>query len=165
MHIVNSIQYEGYLNAQSMQWKTRHHQPIQRLIRAVSSTACELILILEFYTGPQSDSKLMWSESLGYADFIKTCLLCCPFSTWLINSGDFKMVSSGGWRVDDDSYPAHYVICHELQKFYGGKEEVKIRCKTSGSPQTCLTYVTSKQPIPKKKFLVLGWGWVEILSP
>ena len=44
------------------------------------------------------------------------------------------MGSSGGWRVDDDSYRTQDVICHELQKFYGTNEEVKIRCKTSGSP-------------------------------
>ena len=30
--------------------------------------------------------------------------------------------------------PAQDVICHELQKFYGRNAEVKIRCKTSGSP-------------------------------
>ena len=47
------------------------------------------------------------------------------------------------------------VICHELQKFYGHNEEVKIRCKTSGSPSTGLTDVISKKQTDPKKEQVL----------
>ena len=57
MQIVNCIQYEGYSNAKSIQLKTRDQQPIQRLIRAVSSTACDPIFILEFYPSALTDPK------------------------------------------------------------------------------------------------------------
>ena len=43
------------------------------------------------------------------------------------------------------------LFCHELEKFYGRNEEVKIRCKTSGSPYTGLTDFISIQPNPKKE--------------
>ena len=64
------------------------------------------------------------------------------------------MGSWARWRVDDDSDIKQYLTCCILQKPYGHNEEVKIRCKSSGSHKTGLVRVTMK-----KFFFVGGCGW------
>ena len=44
---------------------------------------------------------------------------------YMINKQEWVLVgSSGGWRVDDDSYRNQGIICNELQKFYGHYKDV-----------------------------------------